>query len=74
MIYKKYVEYKSVLGLSNAKPHERDLPIYSNVHEREYKGLSIYPEVRGSATHSSKCILMYVEAPHTPQNVSLTKK
>ena len=70
LIYQRYVEYKSVLVLSNVKPHERELPIYLNVRERNYKGLSIYQEVRervlsvlsiyfdvhGSATHSSKCI------------------
>ena len=36
-IYQRYVEYKSVLALSNAKPHERDLPIYLNVRERNHK-------------------------------------
>ena len=70
LIYQKYVEYKSVLALSNAKSHERDLPIYLNVHERDHQGLSLYPEVReiilsilsiyfgirGRATHSLECI------------------
>lgn len=70
LIYQKYVEYKSMLALSNAKPHERGLPIYLNVRERDDQGLSIYPEVHetilsilliyfdilGRATHSLECI------------------
>ena len=70
-IYQKYVEYKFMLALSNVKPHERDLPIYSNVRERDLQGLSIYTkvcegilsillikfDVRGRATHSSDCIV-----------------
>ena len=70
MIYQKYVEYKSMLALSNAKPHERDLSIYSNVLERDDSGLSIYPKVPeripsilsiysdvcGIIRHSSECI------------------
>ena len=69
MIYQKYMEYKSVLVLYNVKPHERDLPIYSNVRERDHQRLLIYLEVRerilsilliyfnvhGKATHS-ECI------------------
>ena len=46
MIYQKYVEHKSVLAWPNVKPHERDLRIYSNVHERDHQDLSIYLEVR----------------------------
>ena len=46
LIYHNYMEYKSMLVLSNVKPHKRDLPIYSNVCERDDQGLSIYPEVR----------------------------
>ena len=60
-----------MLALSNVKPHERDLCIYSNVCERDDQILSIYLEVheiilsilliyldvRGSTTHSSECIV-----------------
>ena len=70
LIYHKYMECNFVLGLSNVKLHKRDLPIYSNVRERDDKGLSIYTEVREriliilliylnvhlSATNSSECI------------------
>ena len=69
-IYQKYMEYKYVLVLSTAKPHERDLPIYLNVCERDDLGLLIYPkvhekilgilsiysDVHGRITHSSECI------------------
>ena len=41
LIYQKYMEYKSMLALSNAKLHERDLSIYSNVCERDHKHLLI---------------------------------
>ena len=60
-----------MLALSNVKQHERDLPIYSNVRERDDQGLSIYSEVHeiilstlsiyvdvsGRITHSSECIM-----------------
>ena len=59
-----------MLVMSNAKLHERDLPIYSNVRERNYKGHLIYLEVHerilsvllinfdvhGSAKNFSECI------------------
>ena len=59
-----------MLALSNAEPHERDLPIYSNACERDDQGLliyskareripsilSIYFDIHGRITHSSKCI------------------
>ena len=64
------LEYKPMLALPNVKLHERDLPIYANVRERDGQNLSIYLEVRerilsilsiyfdarGSSSHSSKCI------------------
>ena len=60
-----------MLALSNEKAYERDLPIYSNVCERDDQGISIYLEVGeiilcilliyldvcGSATHSLECIV-----------------